>query len=404
LQSSERIYLQDILKENLKMDAIKLNIAGDLFLGRRLESIAQKNPESLFDTKVLQLFSGSDFNVLNLESPLTNASDEHQILKTGPNLRASPGTIGVLDLLKINLVTLANNHIYDYGDKGLSDTLELCKKHNISTVGAELTLHEASKIFLKKIDQFTIGFVNIAENEWGNANDNHGGANPMNIIANTRSINEAKKLADVVILVIHGGHEYYHYPSPRMVEQYRFYAEQGASIIIGHHSHYISGYEIFEGVPIFYGLGNFLFDSTTDSKGWYRGILVSIGINMQKEITWKLHPFKQCHGNLKVELLEGEEKSEIENEISNINSIIADPEKLKEKFNGLVESQKKLVLSMFSTSYLLNQRYFRSAIRKLGLERFFLRKVQLKSILNYSRCEAHKDITFEVLLNYLETK
>lgn len=386
------------------METIKLNIAGDLFLGGRLELLAKKKPESLFDTKVIKLFSDSDFNILNLESPLTNAGDEHKILKTGPNLKASPNTIGALDSLKTNLVTLANNHIYDYGDKGLSDTLGLCKKHNISTVGAELTLNKASKIFIKKINQFTIGVVNIAENEWGNANDNHGGANPMNIIANTISIKEAKNLADIVILIIHGGHEYYHYPSPRMVEQYRFYAEQGASIIIGHHSHFISGYEIFKGIPIFYGLGNFLFDSTTQLKGWYEGILLNIQINPQKGITWDLHPYKQCKGNLKVELLEGEEKLEIENEISIINSVIADPEKLKEKFNALVEIQKKYILSVFSTSYFLNQRYFRSAIQRLGLNRFFLRRIQLKSILNYSRCEAHKDITFQVILNYLKTK
>jgi len=105
-----------------------------------------------------------------------------------------------------------------------------------------------------------------------------------------------------------------------------------------------------------------------------------------------------------VELLEGKEKLRIEDEISHINSIIADPAKLKEKFNALVETQRKSVLSMFSTSYFVNQRYFRSAIRKLGLERLFLRRIQLKSILNYSRCEAHKDITFEVILNYLKPK
>ena len=386
------------------MHNINLNIAGDVFLGRRIESIAKTNPESLFDAKVLNLFSDSDFNILNLESPLTNADDEHQILKTGPNLKASPDTIGVLDSLKIDLVTLANNHIYDYGDKGISDTLELCGKHNISTVGANLTLSGASKIFLKKIDQCTIGVVNIAENEWCNANENHGGAHPLNIIANTRSIKEAKKQADVVILIIHGGHEYYHYPSPRMVEQYRYYAEQGASIIIGHHSHYISGYEIFEGVPIFYGLGNLLFDSTTELKGWYEGILLNIKINTQNEIIWNLHPFKQCQGNFKVELLEGNEKAEVENEISAINSIIADPKKLKEKFNSLIKSQKDSILSTFSTSYFLKYKYFRSAIRKLGMERLFLRKDQLKSIMNYSRCEAHRDVTFEVILNYLKRK
>jgi hypothetical protein len=131
---------------------------------------------------------------------------------------------------------------------------------------------------------------------------------------------------------------------------------------------------------------------------------VNLQISPLKKIRWNLHPYKQCKENLKVELLEGNEKSAIENEIKNINSIITDPQKLKAKFNELVESQKNYVLSMFSTSYVVNNRYFRSAIRKLRLERFFLRRMQLKAILNYSRCEAHKDITLKVLLNYLQEK
>jgi hypothetical protein len=383
------------------MDNIKINIAGDLFLGRRLEPIAIKNPESLFDSKVLDTFSNADFNIVNLESSLTFAGKENEILKTGPHLKASPETIGALQLLKTNLVTLANNHIYDYGDKGLDDTLALCEKHNISVVGAGTSLHEASKIFLKKFEEVTIAFINIAENEWSNADEFHAGANPMNIIANIRSINEAKKIADIIILIVHGGHELYHFPSPRMVAQYRFYAEQGASLIVSHHSHYISGYEIFNGVPIFYGLGNFLFDSSINLKDWYQGLLLSIEISSEKKISWKLHPFKQCAEKLQVEFLEGDEKLKVETEIQNINSVISDPEKLKAKFHEFTEGQKKNVLSMFSTSYFLKHRYFRSGIRKLGLERLFLRKEQLKSILNYSRCEAHRDITFEVLRDYL---
>jgi hypothetical protein len=77
---------------------------------------------------------------------------------------------------------------------------------------------------------------------------------------------------------------------------------------------------------------------------------------------------------------------------------------LREKFDALIEEHKKAILSTFSTSYFLKYKYFRSAIRKLGMERFFLRKEQIKSIMNYSRCEAHKDITFEVILNYLKEK
>lgn len=381
------------------MGNIILNVVGDLFLGRRMESIAIRNPQSLFDTKVLDLFNNSDFNIINLESPLTNAGEKYKIKKTGPNLKADPKTIGVLDLLKTNLVTLANNHIYDYGGPGLADTLKLCDEHNINTVGAGPTLAEAQKIFFRKFGELSVAIINIAENEWCNAGETRGGANPMDFIANTRSILEAKKISDVVILIVHGGHEYYHFPSPRMVEQYRFYAELGASVIIGHHSHFISGYEIFKGVPIFYGLGNFLFDSDTDSNGWYEGLLLQVKINHNREINWKLLPFSQR--NMKVKLLEGNEKVAIENKLENINSIIADKEKLKKKFQALVESRKKEILSIFSTSYFLKYKYFRSAVRKSGLESLFLRSDQLKSILNHSRCEAHRDISFEILNNYI---
>ena len=381
------------------MDNIVLNVVGDLFLGRRIETIAIKNPSSLFDSKILELFNNADFNIINLESPLTTGGNKDKIKKTGPNLKADPKTVGVLNLLKTDLVTLANNHIYDYGALGLSETLNLCNQNNINTVGAGLTLAEANKIFYKNFGELSVAVINIAENEWCNASETRGGANPMNFIANTRSILEAKKISDIVILIVHGGHEYYHFPSPRMVQQYRFYAELGASIIIGHHSHFISGYEIFNGVPIFYGLGNFLFDSDTDSNEWYEGLLLQIEINHNKEINWKLQPFSQR--NRKVKLLEENYKAAIEKKLENINSIIADKEKLKEKFQALIENQKKDILSIFSTSYFLKYKYFRSAIRKSGLESLFLRTDQLKSILNHSRCEAHRDISFEVLNDYI---
>lgn len=381
------------------MDNIILNVVGDLFLGRRIESLAIQDPLSLFDNKILELFNNADFNIINLESPLTTAGDKYKIKKTGPNLKADPKTVGVLNLLKTNLVTLANNHIYDYGALGLSETLNLCNQYNINTVGAGLTLAEANRIFYKNFGELSVAVINIAENEWCNASETRGGANPMNFIANTRSILEAKKIADIIIVIVHGGHEYYHFPSPRMVEQYRFYAELGVSIVIGHHSHFISGYEIFNDVPIFYGLGNFLFDADTDSDEWYEGLLLQIKINSKKEINWQLQPFSQK--NMKVKLLEENDKAAIENKLENINSIIADKEKLKEKFQALIENQKKDVLSIFSTSYFLKYKYFRSAIRKSGLESLFLRTDQLKSILNHSRCEAHRDISFEILNDYI---
>jgi poly-gamma-glutamate synthesis protein (capsule biosynthesis protein) len=388
-----------------KDEHIKINFTGDIFLGGRVECVAKENPASIFDEKIMQLFQESDFNIVNLESPLTSANNKYKIIKTGPNLKADPESVGVLKALNTHLATLANNHIYDFGEKGLSDTIAVCKKYKIDTVGAGLSLSEASRIYIKKFDRLSIAIVNIAENEWCNASENRGGANPMNFISNIKSISLAKKEADIVIVIIHGGHEYYHFPSPRMVDQYRFYAEQGASLIIGHHSHYISGFEVFNGVPIFYSLGNFLFDSTSKSQDWFEGIILSINIAKEnKKITWELFPFSQCKGEIKVTLLEGNERNDIEKMVNLINSIIGDRVKLKKEFEDFIYRRNKEILSIYSTSYFLKFKYFRSAIRKLGIEFIFLRKEQLKMILNHSRCESLKDVSDMVLSNYVNNK
>lgn len=386
------------------MDEIRINITGDTFLGERIETVASENPASIFDAEIVDLFRSTHLNIVNLESSLSEAGNEHSIEKNGPHLKASSRAIGVLNFLKINLVTLANNHIYDFGDKGLSDTLDLCAAHNISTVGAGLSLSEASCIWLREIEGIKIAVINITENEESVATSFHGGANPMDIVANTRSLHEAKRVADVVILIIHGGHELYHYPSPRMVNQYRYYAEEGASMIIGHHSHCISGYEIYQKVPIFYGLGNFLFDHKTDFSAWYEGILLNLTINRQKEISWQIHPILQCKNSFKVELLGSSEKSRVENEIISINSIIADPGLLEQEFAGLIQIQKDYILSLYSTSFVFKYYYLRAAIRRLGLERLFLRKEQLKSILNYTSSESLRDIASKVIDNYIHRR
>lgn len=384
------------------MDSIKINIAGDLYLGRRLELLAQTNPEMLIDNEVLSVFENADFNIVNLESALTDADEKYKISKTGPNIKASPQTIGLIDLLKINLVTLANNHIFDFGEKGLSDTLEICRLHNISTVGAGLSLHEAMQPFFTTIGDIRLCVINIAENEWANANEKHGGANPMNFPPNIRILHKAREMADIVILIIHGGTEHSYYPSPRMVDQNRLFAEEGASIVICHHAHCVSGYEIHNNVPIFYGLGNFLFDSKTTFEGWFEGAFLSLDIKQNKQFTWKLNPYWQCKSHLKIEFPDDTFKKEIEKKMEAISQIIADPQKLREKFAALVDSRYDYILSIFSTSYIVKFKFLRNIISKVGLERFFIRNDQIKRILNSTRCESLSDVAFGVLNKYLK--
>ena len=262
-------------------------IAGDFFISEKFEG------KNLIDDSIIELFEKVDYRIVNQEAPITADIPCNKILKTGPHLRTLEKiTIPFFKQLGVDLATLANNHILDYGGKGISDTFKALRNNKIDFVGAGNNTDEASKHFTIEKEGLKIAVINFAENEWASATDESSGSNPMNIIENAHQIKEAKRKVDFVFVVVHGGHEYYNLPSPRMQKQYRFYAEQGADIVIGHHTHCISGNEVYNGVPIYYSLGNFLFTKKSTYKDWYIGLIVEVELQNGKLSTC-LHPVKQ---------------------------------------------------------------------------------------------------------------
>ena len=260
----------------MKNNLLSILIGGDFFPGRGTEKYVINNPDLIWGDSI-EIFNSCDYIIINLEAPVTEESNK--IIKTGPHLKVPSLTLKSLNRLNINAVTLANNHIRDYGDKGVLDTLDSCKSYNIEYVGAGLNLKQASKILYKEIKNKKIAFINIAENEWSSATPKQAGANPLDIINVVDYLKEAKKFADVIILIIHGGHEHYQLPSPDQVKRCRFFADMGANAIVCHHPHCYSGYEIYNDVPIFYSLGNLFFPNSTNLKTSEEGFLLKISIS-----------------------------------------------------------------------------------------------------------------------------
>jgi|SRR5690554_1876380 len=124
--------------------------------------------------------------------------------------------INHLNQLNIDCVTLANNHILDYGIESINDTFDVLNNNSISNVGAGKNLTDAANPFVLEKEGVKIALVNFCENEWSIAETDSPGANPMDLIANAQQIKYARELADYVIVIVHGGHEYYNLPSPRM--------------------------------------------------------------------------------------------------------------------------------------------------------------------------------------------
>ena len=260
------------------------------------------------------------------------------ILKAGPHLRSSAETmLPYLKQLKVDMVTLANNHIMDYGARGLSDTCLTLQENQIGYVGAGDNLQDAAKPFTIEKDGMKIAILNFSENEWSIAEEDKPGANPLDIIDNVKQISAAKARHDRVICIIHGGHEYCHLPSPRMVKQYRFYVDNGADAIIGHHTHCIGGYEIYKDVPIIYSLGNFLFTLPSKKDAWYTGLMVQLKIERIKPISMELFPIQQDNKTFQVFLLHGEKRKLIMEKINDLSATIKNDNLLQNKWLEFVQ-------------------------------------------------------------------
>ncbi len=293
---------------------------------------------------------------------------------------------------------MANNHVLDYGVNGLLDTFESLNKNKINYVGAGSNLSEAAKPLTLEKDGLRIAILNFCENEWSIAESDSPGANPMDIIDNANQIKYARELADYVIVIVHGGHEYYNLPSPRMQKQYRFYADQGADIVVGHHTHCISGNEVYNSVPIYYSLGNFLFTNNAANPDWYIGLILEIEWK-EDQLKTTLHPVCQEKETFKLYLPKGKEQEEIFNRVQSYSEIIQDESLLEQSWEQYISLKTGEYLNYWSPSSFVKNRFLRGVLNKLGID--FKNKKGLSLFLNLMRCEAHNDLSKEIISNYL---
>lgn len=360
-------------------------IAGDFCPIYRVKDLIElENYEMLFGN-VKSVIESADLSIVNLEAPVSEIETDKPILKQGANLKCTAKSLDALKYSGFSMVTLANNHFKDFGESSINQTLEACRKRSILYVGGGENIQEASKILYKVIENKCIAFINCCEHEFSIATESIGGCNPLNVIQQFYAIQEARKKADYIVVIVHGGHEYYQYPSLRMKENYHFFIDVGADVVVNHHQHCYSGYEIYKNKPIFYGLGNFCFDRITQHfSNWHEGFLLLLSFS-DANIEFELIPYIQCWKEPTILLLK--EKEDFERKIYAINQIIRD--------DILLRKQQFLYYSEDSINYRIafepyNNRITRKMFKMKLLPSFLTRK---KNILlsNIIECESHRD-------------
>lgn len=366
---------------------MKILITGDFVPRFRTKEMIEAGDYGFFD-EVREYTAKSDYSIINFESPIVNG-DGQPIEKAGPNLKCHPNTMKAVRYAGFKCVTLANNHFYDFGDKGVSDTLKACDENDIDHVGGGMNLAEAETVLYKTIGDESLAVVNFCENEWSIATATSGGSAPLNLVHNLRNIQQAKKSADYVLVIVHGGTEHYQLPSPRMKETYRFFVEQGADAVVNHHQHCYSGYEVYQGKPIFYGLGNFCFDKNDPNNHlWNEGYAVEVSFEADG-VSFKVLPYSQCSEKPLVHFLDN--TVEFDNRLNQLNEIILNDAELIKAFQQMSKTKGFLqFLEPYSNKYL-------KILKSRGLLPSFLTRKRKNTIKNVFCCEAHRDVMFELL-------
>lgn len=378
---------------------MKILIAGDFVPRNRVAKLFDNNQFCEVLKELKQYTEDSDVSIVNLETPIVNDPEVRQIKKIGANFRTNTSVIEALKYAGFDAVTLANNHLRDYGNIGVNETISHLRNADIEYVGAGRNLSEAAITLYKSTGGGKIAIVNCCEHEFSIATKNSYGCNPIDPIDTARQIRAARTKSDRVIVITHGGIEHYQLPSPRMKNLYRFFIENGADAVINHHQHCYSGYEVYNGKPIFYGLGNLCFDSPEDIQ--YRHSTFNYGFMIKLEfseadINYELLPYEQCYKEPTIHFYKknSEDYLSFENKISELNTIISDDDRLNNLFEQNARMKKNYVYG-FMRPY--SSRFFQFLFNH-GLVPSFISKRKMLLANSIINCETHR----EILLNNLK--
>ena len=235
-----------------------------------------------------KLIKGADIAIANFENP---APDRVRWHTSGTVFSADPGIIDGLVNAGIDYVSLANNHIGDAGDAGILQTIDNLKERGLAFSGAGKDTAAARKPAMLEAGGMKIavlGYDAIAS--YYSAGENDAGSSRLTLSRARNDIKRARRAgADLVIVFPHWGTEYRSTPFARQQALARDIIDAGADMIIGNHAHYAAAMEVYEGKPIWYALGNFIFDQTW-SEPTMEGITLELTFHGKQLVQARMRP------------------------------------------------------------------------------------------------------------------
>jgi poly-gamma-glutamate synthesis protein (capsule biosynthesis protein) len=237
---------------------ITLAFAGDVNFENRTATLLE-DPATAFGP-ISAVLQQADFAALNLETAVTNRGTPQP--KTF-HFRTTPAAFTAIRAAGVDLVNMANNHVEDYGQTGLADTLAAAKASGLPYIGIGHDAAAAWAPYVATIKGTKVAFVGVSQvaqlaSSWVATNYRAGEANAINMRRTLNAVRAAKRLASIVVVFMHWGTEGQASPDANQLALAPKLAAAGATIIVGSHAHMLQGSGWLNNTFVAYGMGNFL--------------------------------------------------------------------------------------------------------------------------------------------------
>lgn len=248
---------------------VTLLFAGDVYFSNYVQNAYNRagGISGVLDDGIRQEIADADIFMVNQEFPFTDRGEK--VPDKQFNFRVSPQWVSALKEMDVDLVTLANNHILDYGQQGLLDSCDTLNEAGIAYVGGGKDLDEAKKLVTMEAGGRTIGFLGTSrvymDGSWAAGAGHPGVFSTYDPSLAIEEIKKAKEQCDYLVVYVHWGIERNTEPESYQRNMGQAYIDAGADLVVGSHPHVLQPVETYKDKTIAYSLGNFVFGSSIPS-------------------------------------------------------------------------------------------------------------------------------------------
>ncbi len=307
-------------------------VSGDWAPIRDFDPVITEDPEAIYGD-LLPVMREADLNITNLEAPLSDTGEG--VAKSGSVFKGMEHHARGLSAVPIDVATLANNHVFDFGLKAFENTRNILRQHGIAFTGAGMNHDEAESPLVREVKGVKIALINFCEGEDLTAAGTGPGVFGWEVDRACTLVRELRDQVNAVIVICHAGIEYIPFPPPYITDAFHRLAEAGADLVIGHHPHVPQGMEIYKGVPLCYSLGNFVFFQNTHLHYRKIGYMVEAGIGIKGISSIRLIPYEI--GSRSLSLLKGPKHDEFFHDMKRISTPLKSEEGITGAWHGFLK-------------------------------------------------------------------